>query len=306
MSTTLPISKLIKNFLSDQDVNSTTKAHQRRVITLFFQWVNANGLDYNYIKRKDIIDYKNHIMKTKSVLTAVTYLAVVRRFFKWAAYSGYFDNVANGIRIKHKYKGFKKEILSKEQVACLLSVADGSSVGSKRDYAILSLLVVRGLRTVELQRANYGDLEVKEGVNILWVQRKARYSKDSFVELPGVLFDILQEYLVLRDDLVDESPLFASLANVNKGQRLTQRTYSGIAKKYLREIGIDNPKITAHSLRHTTAATLIAAGWGIYDVQLYLGHSSPAITEIYTRMAEEQKRLKNSPSYQLVDMFKLK
>jgi integrase len=87
---------------------------------------------------------------------------------------------------------------------------------------------------------------------------------------------------------------------------LTQRTYSGIAKKYLREIGIDNPKITAHSLRHTTAATLIAAGWGIYDVQLYLGHSSPAITEIYTRMAEEQKRLKNSPSYQLVDMFKLK
>jgi len=305
MSTTLPITQLIKLFIADQDVSELSKSLYRRFITLFFQWVNANKLDYNLLKRVDILQYKAELMEDKSPLTVDSYLTSVRKFYKWAAFNGYFDNIANGIKSPRRYKGFKKQVLTVDQVQQLLTSVDRTTLKGKRNYAILALLAVRALRTIELHRANVGDIELMQGVKVLWLQRKNHTSKDEYAEIDDNVYDAIEEYLTARGNIKDSEPLFTSLSPSNRGQRMTTRTYSGIVKEQLRSIGIDDKRITAHSLRHTVATILINQGVSLYEVQLYLGHSSPAITEIYTRMAEQQQRLINSPSKRLTKLYNI-
>jgi len=48
---------------------------------------------------------------------------------------------------------------------------------------------------------------------------------------------------------------------------------------------IERPEITFHSLRHTHASQLIAAGLDIVTISRRLGHGSPAITlRVYSHL----------------------
>ena len=303
MSTTEKPSDLIRDFLADQDVADTTKLHENFVLRSYFLWLFKNKFDYNFIQKREIIAYKRYLIETKSILTARTQLSVVKRFYSWAEQKRIFENPATGVRIKHRYVGYRRGILTVLEVQRLLASIDRSNELGLRDFAIVSLLVTRGLRVIELNRANVGDLAEIKGVKVLYVQRKGKLAKDLWVELDDTLFHILESYLQSRGNSSAEDPLFISTSRNNLGQRISTRALSGIVKKYLRGIGLNDIKITAHSLRHTAAATLISQGVDIYSVQLYLGHSSPIMTEVYTRMAEEQKRLENSPVHILSKLF---
>jgi integrase len=58
-------------------------------------------------------------------------------------------------------------------------------------------------------------------------------------------------------------------------------------KIYVRKAGL-NPKLHFHSLRHTFATWLVQGGVGIYEVQKLLGHSSIAVTQIYSHLASSE------------------
>ncbi len=306
MSTSQPPSGLIKDYLLNQDVTENTKYHQKYVLQSYFHWLNAQGYDYNFVLRPQVIEYKQHLIATKSILTARTQFQIVKRFHHWADMARILEpNPTTGIRIRHRYQGYRRGILTVDQVKELLNSIDTTTVKGLRDIAIASLLVTRGLRIIELQRANVSDLKELQGVPVLYVQRKGKLDKSLWCELDESLTTSINKYLESRSVTDSEAPLFISLSRHNLGKRISTRTYSGIVKSYLRGIGLNDPKITAHSLRHTAAATLIAQGLDLYSVQLYLGHSSPQMTEVYTRMAEEQKRLQNSPVHVLTKLFSI-
>ena len=89
-------------------------------------------------------------------------------------------------------------------------------------------------------------------------------------------------------------PLFISTSNNSKGDKLTTRTISYIAKEGLKAIGLDERSFTAHSLRHTTAVNILRAGGSLETAQFTLRHSNPATTQIYTATLNEERRLQNS------------
>lgn len=65
----------------------------------------------------------------------------------------------------------------------------------------------------------------------------------------------------------------------------------------LRRIGIEDPRITAHSLRHFYCSMLIANGTPIQIVQRLMGHASIATTQLYFLSSELQmsEAIKNIP-----------
>jgi len=104
----------------------------------------------------------------------------------------------------------------------------------------------------------------------------------------------LEIYLKQRGKVNNTDPLFISTSNNNKGERLTTRTISYIAKEGLKAIGLDERSFTAHSLRHTTAVNILRAGGSLETAQFTLRHSNPATTQIYTSTLNEERRLENS------------
>ena len=76
-------------------------------------------------------------------------------------------------------------------------------------------------------------------------------------------------------------------------------TISQIVKMRLRIIGINDPKITAHSLRHTCGSLLVEMGTDIEIIKDLLGHSDSSTTRIYVDMAQKRRLLRENPSRQI-------
>ena len=72
-------------------------------------------------------------------------------------------------------------------------------------------------------------------------------------------------------------PLFTSRSNNSKGKKLTTRSISYIVKQGLKSIGLHDNCYTAHSLRHTTAVSILRAGGSLEKVQFTLRHINPFI-----------------------------
>lgn len=138
-----------------------------------------------------------------------------------------------------------------------------------------------GLRTIEIVRSDVGDIRQQSGEAVLWIHGKARDAKDEFVLLTQDTLKPVYEYLAGRGKINDNDPLLASVSDRNNNQRLTTRSISRIIKKHLRDISLDNDRLTAHSLRHTFATLALMNGAPLLQVKEAMRHNSIETTMVY-------------------------
>lgn len=286
------IEELVDRFIASQDVKESSKLLYRRTLKQYFNWVEDKGYLLSEIARSQLLEYKQELLTSgKSSLTVGSYITSVRRFYEWTEANKYYPNVAKGIKTPRRKQQFKKQPLLPAQATALLNYYQDKAL---RDYAIINLLLRTGLRTIEVTRANIGDITFKGSQRVLLVHGKGRDEKDNFVLLTDKTYQPIAEYLATRGKVNSSEPLFTSTSNNSKGERLSTRTISYIAKEGLKAIGLDERAFTAHSLRHTTAVNILRGGGSLEQAQMTLRHSNPATTQIYTATLDEERRLKNS------------
>ena len=142
------------------------------------------------------------------------------------------------------------------------------------------------MRTIEVVRADVGNLRFERGKVFLYVQGKGHDDADEKVLIGKKTYKAIQAYLKIRGKYDGNSPLFASTSRRNRGARLTTQTIRAMVKKNLRGIGLDSPRLTAHSLRHSVATNLIFAGVELPRVQMVLRHKDISTTMIYANAWE--------------------
>lgn len=295
---------LLDMFISSQDRKPTTLSLYRRTLNLFFDWVEKEVKDkdgnvlkpkYNIgtLTRPQVIEYKETLIEEgKSGLTITSYLTSVRLFYQWVEAEGVYPNIAKVLNLPKRKKEFRHQPLRPQQAQSLLR--EVKQTDSLRDFALINLMLRTGLRCIETTRLNVGDIVYKGGQRVLLVKGKGRDEKDNFVILTDKAFRPIQDYLRERGPVRPSDPMFVSESNRDRGQRMTTRSVSRIAKTNLSEIGLTDKVFTAHSLRHTTAVSILRAGGTLEDCQLTLRHSNPATTEIYTSFADEERRLERN------------
>lgn len=289
MKSDKPILVLMDEFLANQDIRENSRKKYRDYLHFFIGWATREA-DVKNLTRSDIIRYKNYlIMSGRSPMTVDNYLVAVRQFFAYLEDNYICDNIAGGIHSPKRYQGYRKEHLKPAQVNALLLSIDRSRETGLRDYAIINLMVRTGMRCIEVARANVKDLVREENGWVIYIQSKGHWEKDRALGVSDRVVDPIAEYITAHS-LNEDSPLFLNHAHVSHDTRITTLTISKIIKRYLRAMGIDSSKITAHSLRHTAAVTAIKGGANILDVQSMLGHRSVETTMIYQRSIEEERR----------------
>ncbi len=285
------IEELVDSFIASQDVKESSKLLYRRTLKQYFNWVEDKGYLLSEIARPQLLEYKQDLLSSdKSSLTVGSYITSVRRFYEWTEANKYYPNVAKGIKTPKRKQQFKKQPLLPAQATALLNYYQDKAL---RDYAIVNLLLRTGLRTIEIIRANVEDITFKGSQRVLLVHGKGRDERDNFVILTEKTYQPIAEYLATRTATGSE-PLFTSTSNNSKGERLSTRSISYIAKEGLKAIGLDERAFTAHSLRHTTAVNILRGGGSLEQAQMTLRHSNPATTQIYTATLNEERRLQNS------------
>jgi integrase/recombinase XerC/integrase/recombinase XerD len=288
----LNIKELVDNFIVSQDVKTSSKELYNRTLKQYFNWIATENLLLEDITRIEILKYKDSLLSSGlSSLTVGSYITVVRKFYEFLEANKLYPNVARGIKNPKRKQQFRKQPLQPLQATKLIEHYLDKSC---RDYAIINLLLRTGLRTIEVIRANIGDLVFKGAQRVLLIQGKGRDEKDNFVVITDKTYSSIKSYLATRIGLTDLEPLFISNSNNSKGDRLTTRTISYIAKEGLKAIGLNETYFTAHSLRHTTAVNILRAGGSLETAQFTLRHTNPATTQIYTATLNEERRLENS------------
>lgn len=272
---------LTDRFIASQDVGGSSKDTYRKTIRQFILW--SKDCQIIYPEREDILAYKEYLKeKDLSALTLSSYLVAVRKFFEWTEGIKLYPNIARGIKGSKQSRNFKKDPLTIEQVKELLSSIDRSGIKGLRDFAIINLLIRTGLRTIEVIRADIEDIRQESGEAVLWVRGKGRDSKDEFVLLTESTLKPIKEYLNIRNTRGGKKPLFVSLSDRNKNSRLTTRSLSRIVKNSLRKIGLNDNRLTAHSLRHTAITLALKGGATIQEAQALGRHANINTTLIYS------------------------
>lgn len=276
VSTTLALSDYLHPFLTQLDAERS-RTEYRSELRLFVEWVQKPVQEVTPL---DILAYRRS-MEERGLKSATIHkrLSVLRSFFLFLHQTFNLPNPALCVKLPKITDQSSKAVLSLQEVGKLLSVLDTTSLLGKRWRAIFGLLLVNGLRTVEVSRANMGDIHDVDGMHVLRVTGKGGKIADA--KLRQDVYEAIMDYVEARGGAESDEPLFLSIGNLARG-RISPKTIQAGVRKYFDQAGIMKAGLSAHSLRHTCATLTLSIGNAdLLQVQQLMRHSTPATTQKY-------------------------
>lgn len=279
--------RLYKDWIEYIDAAPKTVETYTKAIKQFFKYLAEN--DIHRPERQDILAYREHLKAKYKPTTVQSYLAAVKLFFQWTNQQRIYPNIAERVKGAKLDTEHKKDYLTSKQAARLLTTVNRSNLKGLRDYAILSLMVTTGLRTISIIRANIEDIRTIGNDTALFYQGKGHEEKATLVKLAEPVETAISDYLRARGEKDRRAPLFGSIAHKNAGGRMTTRSISRIVKEHLIEAGLESDRLTAHSLRHTAATLALLSNARPEEVQQMLDHQNINTTLIYSHTLDRAK-----------------
>lgn len=218
----------------------------------------------------------------KAATTISRMLASMKAFFHYEFSEGRIKR--NPVELMHAPKIEKKapSILTVEEVGTLLKQPSGRSPKEIRDKAMLELLYGTGIRVSELMNLRLTDINM----NIGFITCHDG-GKDRTIPFGRVAKASIADYLRdARPTLTKRAEALWLFVNCSGGQ-MSRQGFWKIIKFYGDKAGIKTD-ITPHTLRHSFAAHLIGGGADMKAVQIMLGHSDVATTQMYASYAERR------------------
>ena len=294
------IAPLCHQWLVYNDISEKSREKYIQWLKAFAQWIRGQGIVEP--SREDIIRYRDELARVKQPTTVNNYLRAVKSFYRFLEDTGIRKDITRGIRSMKLQPGFRKGYLNEQQCADVIETQDKAPATDEseaqrerriltaaRNRALLILIMTTGLRTIEVSRADYGDIQIQGSSRILYVQGKGKNEKGQYVKIPDETWQAIREYLRLRGPLQPKDPLFASISNRDSGQRLTTRSISRICKNALVDADLNSSRLTAHSLRHTSATLALKNGATVEQVQQVLRHADINTTMIYVHDVDRER-----------------
>jgi len=170
------------------------------------------------------------------------------------------------------------EYLSHTEVEALLTAPNRQTWTGRRDHALLVMAIQTGLRISEICSLTLNDIHLGSGAHITCTGKGRR---QRVTPLTRTTTTILKDYLTERA----ARPSTALFCGPH-GQPLSRDALEHRLAKYLNVAAVACPSLTSkhitmHTLRHTTAMNLLAAGVDIAVIALWLGHADTHSTDVY-------------------------
>lgn len=176
--------------------------------------------------------------------------------------------------------------LTIDEVNKLLAAPHIPTPISLRNQAMIYLLYSTGLRVSELVGLPLVSCNTSAG----FVRIMGKGGKERLVPFGDAAKEHIENYLANARPHILQVKRSNYLFVTNRGSCMTRLRFWQILKEAAVAAGISK-NISPHMLRHSFATHLLTHGADLRAVQLMLGHSDIATTQIYTHI--DQERLKN-------------
>ncbi len=183
---------------------------------------------------------------------------------------------------KLKYSEKIPDFLSQKETEEMLTLFERDNFFGWRNYLMVSLFYLSGIRRAELASLHLADLDRnKSTLNVI-----GKGNKQRFVPFGATLRKELEQYLEIRTQFAERFKRDRDFLFLNHvGGPLSVRSVDRIVTKYCARLG---KRVTPHMLRHSFATHMLENGADILAIKEILGHSSLATTQKYTHVTTEQ------------------
>ena len=233
--------------------------------------------------RTVVLRYRIHLeQRLYAPATINLCLAAVRRLAYEAADSGLLSpELAAGIR---RVKGMRRlgvrtgNWLTADQGRRLLERQERSTLRSKRNYAMLAMLLGCGLRRAELLSLKMGSVQLREDHWVI-ADLIGKGGHVRTVPIPAWVKTGLDAWVVSAG--IKEGPIFRAINKAGRvwGTGMTPKVIWEVVKEAARRADIG--RLAPHDLRRTCARLCYLAGGELEQIQFLLGHASVQTTERY-------------------------
>ena len=168
--------------------------------------------------------------------------------------------------------------LTRAESEALLAAPERTTVLGWRDHLILLVAIQTGLRVSELTSLSCADAELGAGAHL---RCTGKGRKQRCTPLTKPTARLLRTWIADRG-AAPTDPLFPARA----GGHLSRDAVADLLAKYVKTAADACPtlaekSVTPHTLRHTAAMELLAAGVDTSTIALWLGHASTKATDVY-------------------------
>ncbi|MAF66697.1 MAG: tyrosine recombinase [Planctomycetes bacterium] len=175
--------------------------------------------------------------------------------------------------------------LAIEEVEALLAAPEGDGWRAQRDRALLEVLYACGARVAEAVGLRTDSLQ--PSLRVLRLLGKG--SKSRIVPLGGLARESLETWLAEGRAELPGAAARPEVFLSARGRPLDRTNAWRRVKAAALRAGL-SAAISPHTLRHSFATHLLAAGADLRAVQEMLGHASIRTTEVYTHLDTEHVR----------------
>jgi site-specific recombinase XerD len=180
------------------------------------------------------------------------------------------------------------KMLSRDQVAALLTSCDRSASTGLRDFAILLLLVRLGLRAGEVAALSLDALDWRRGE----ITVRGKGNRLDRLPLPGDVGEAIVEYLrYARPSTAQGRTVFVWVHAPYRA--LSSNAVTTVVADAGQRAGLG--RIGAHRLRHTAATAMLQAGGSLTEIGQVLRHRRVLTTAIYAKVDRQALRLVARP-----------
>ena len=273
-----------QEFLEKLEVELKISKNSNYTIKSYLK-INRDLIDFSkknpeQIIEEDIKKYMAQKLTERASSSIILFLSAI----KYA----YLNILGKDITSKIKRPKREKRIpnvLTKDEVKKILDISN-----NRKSKLIISLMYACGMRVSELVNLQNKDFDFDEKIGHI---RQAKGKKDRVFNIPEFLLDDLKKQVVQQKNNQQEF-LFTG----PKG-KLTERNIQKIVTNTARRAGITKD-VHCHTLRHSFATHLLENGVDIRYIQVLLGHSSIATTELYAHVSNESIKKIKSPLDELM------
>ena len=265
-----------------------TREAYHRDIGKYLQFLQERLItDLNQVQETDIVQYRAWLKRQSLAERSIArHVSAVKGFHRYAYDEGIVRHDPTATMETPKIGAHLPQVMSFDEIKRLLEQPDEKSTLGLRDKAILETLYASGMRVSELISLRVNHVNWQDG----YVRCMGKGEKERIAPLGKTAMHYMTRYLhEARERLL--ASRYSDYLFVNRfGKGMSRQACWKIIKKYLKQANLSQ-NISPHTLRHSFATHLLEHGADLRSLQMMLGHSDIATTQIYTHVST--KRLKD-------------
>jgi len=254
--------------------------------------VEPDEITFDDIDRDAVVAFLDHLRDARgcSAKTVNCRLCAVKSFASYVACecperSAWAKGVSSVKQRKEARPAL--DFLAPDEVRAVADACDANTFEGRRDAMMVMLMFNTGFRVTEIVELRASSFEFGEGscrVTTMGKGRKER-SVPIWEETSSAVAAYMDECGIVGDDYLFPGRNVSHLTRSGARSRLD----AAFARASADDPSLAKKKCTPHTLRHSTAMAMLAAGVDLSTIAIWLGHESISTTHKYMVADMEMK-----------------